>query len=118
MSDASGGEAGGGAAALSAGADGAGLDMPDVLAAVEGAAEHKVVDVAEEVAGAASGGYAWQQVAPDCNIGPEQVAYTVSQVQKADVVLEPYPHVQVYDIFTPALYACMMQQVGLRNRLL
>ena len=41
----------------------------------------------------------------------KEVNHTVRQIQNAEIVMDPYPHVQVMDVFPDNLYACMMQHL-------
>ena len=38
-------------------------------------------------------------------------SYTLERIQKAEVRLEPYPHVYLQHYFTPKLYSCLLQQL-------
>ena len=39
------------------------------------------------------------------------VQHTVAAIKAARLVMDPYPHVQVFNVFPDALYACMMQKL-------
>ena len=55
--------------------------------------------------------FAWKRVDPDCRVGDAQALHTANAIKKATLVMEPYPHVQVFNIFPNGLYACIMQKM-------
>jgi len=54
---------------------------------------------------------AWKRVEPDCKVTKEAALHTARRIKEAVVVMEPYPHVQVFGIFPERLYACIMQKM-------
>lgn len=46
-----------------------------------------------------------------CTITKEHVAYTLSKIQNAQMHYSPYPHTVIEDIYSPDVYACMLEQL-------
>ena len=44
-------------------------------------------------------------------IKPEWVQHTAQKISRASVVSEPYEHVQIFDVFHPDMYACMLRKL-------
>lgn len=55
--------------------------------------------------------FSWRRVEPDCEVGDAEAIYTANQIRNATLRLDPYPHLQVYDIFPDRLYACIVRKI-------
>ena len=55
--------------------------------------------------------FAWKRVKPDCVVTEAAAMHSARQIRGAKLVMSPYPHVQVFNIFPDALYACIVQKL-------
>ena len=69
------------------------------------------LDTAEGEGGEMDKFFGWKRVKPKCKVGAKALAHTAKRIREAELVLDPYPHVQVFNIFPDALYACIMSKM-------